>query len=152
MARRLQDGDDRCEINSLYVGEVCVASQFCVRTADDYTILKIGYDQEYAKLGPGQVLMDRTIERCCEDPDLRRLDLVTNASWCKDWQTSVMPMRQACVALKPVTGRLLVALHRLRFGSGRRLVRRARDESARVRRRLRERAEAEQSSPEAPAG
>ena len=119
----MHGGDDRCEINSLYMDGVCAASQFCVRTGGDYTILKIGYDEKYSRLGPGQVLLDRTLKRCCDDPAVERLDLVTNTAWFRDWRTSTTPMKQAHIAIGRWRGRPLVGLLKIRFGWGRRLVR-----------------------------
>ena len=123
VATSMHGGDDRCEINSLYMDGVCAASQFCVRTGGDYTILKIGYDEKYSRLGPGQVLLDRTLKRCCDDPAVERLDLVTNTAWFRDWRTSTTPMKQAHIAIGRWRGRPLVGLLKIRFGWGRRLVR-----------------------------
>ena len=89
-------------------------------------ILKIGYDEQYARLGPGQVLLDRTLQRCCEDPAVKRLDLVADAPWCSDWQTEKLPMRQVHIALDTWRGIGLVALMAFRFGPARRLVGRIR--------------------------
>lgn len=123
----LGDRDDRCEINSLYIDGQCASSQFCVRSGADYTILKIGYDEAFARLGPGQVLLDRTLKHCCADPAIERLDLVTDAPWCQDWQTSRTPMRQVHIAIGRWGGRPLVALLKFRFGRGRRIARWLRD-------------------------
>ena len=133
LVRNLRGDDDHCEINSLYVGDACIASQFCVRTGGDYAILKIGYDEAYAKLGPGQVLMDATLRRCCEHPGIRRLDLGSWGPWQQDWHTEVQCMRQAHVAIRPVLGPPLVALVRFRFGRGRELFRWSRDRAGRAR-------------------
>jgi hypothetical protein len=131
LAAAISGSEDRCEINSLYVEGRCVASQFCVRTGQDYAILKIGYDEAYARLGPGQLLFDTTLERCCSDPEIKRLDLVGDASWCKDWHTAERSMQQAHVAIGRWSGRPLVALVRFRFDRGRRIVGWLRDRDGR---------------------
>jgi CelD/BcsL family acetyltransferase involved in cellulose biosynthesis len=122
LATAMSGPDDRCEVNALYVEGRCVASQFCVRTGHDYAILKIGYDEAYARLGPGQLLFDKTLERCCDDPAIKRLDLVGDASWCKDWHAAARSTQQVHVAIGRWSGRPLVAVIRFRYGQGRRLV------------------------------
>jgi len=112
---------DGCEINSLYVDGRCIASQFCVYTGEDYTMLKIGYDQEYARLGPGQLLLQHTLRRCCEDAQIARLDLVSDATWSSDWKTELAPMNQAHVALGRCSNCLTIPLLRVRFDHGRRV-------------------------------
>ncbi len=123
--------EDHCEINSLWVDDRCVAAQFCVRTGPDYAILKIGYDQDYARLGPGQVLLSKTLERCCADPAIKRLDLVTDTPWSRDWQPETIPMRQAHLALGRVAAPPLVGLIGARYGAARRAVRALRAANAR---------------------
>lgn len=115
--------DDRCEINALYVGGSCVASQFCTRTGADYSILKIGYDENHARVSPGQLLIARTLRTCCEDPDIERLNLVSDADWHVKWRADSIAMRQVHIAISRWSGRPLIALLRLRLGYARRLVR-----------------------------
>jgi Acetyltransferase (GNAT) domain len=126
LVRTMLGPEDRCEINSLYAEGRCVASQFCVRTGEEYTILKIAYDEAFARLGPGQLLFERTLERCCADPGISRLDLVSDASWFRDWHTQLMPMQQAHIAINRWSGRPLVSLLGFRYGSARRIVGRLR--------------------------
>jgi Acetyltransferase (GNAT) domain len=115
--------EDRCEINTLCLGERHIASQFCVRTGRQYTILKICYDQDFAHLGPGQLLLEQTLQRCCDDPGIGRLDLVSDAAWCEDWQPEKVSMQQAHIALGRWSGRPPIALLRARYGPARSLAR-----------------------------
>ena len=114
--------DDHCEINTLYLGGRCIAAQFCSRAGAEYTILKIAYDEEFARLGPGQFLFQATLERCCASPAIEFIDLVTDAPWMRDWQTELLPMAKTHVAIAPFWGPLLVALLRFRHGPARRMV------------------------------
>jgi CelD/BcsL family acetyltransferase involved in cellulose biosynthesis len=115
-------GEDRCEINSLYVDGRCIASQFCLRTGSEYLIPKIAYDEAYSRLSPGLLLMEETLARCCEDPTLKRLNLQTNGRWQRDWHPDLLVMQQAYLAIRPLSGRPLIALLRFRFGPLRELV------------------------------
>ena len=115
-------GQDRCEINSLYADGRCIASQFCMRTGGEYSISKIAYDEQYSRLSPGLLLMEETIERCCGDPALKRLNLQTDGAWQRDWHPDLLAMQQAHLAIGPLSGRSPIALLRFRFGPLRELV------------------------------
>ncbi len=119
LATSMAGPEDRCDINSLFLDGRCVAAQFCLKTGSEYTIMKIGYDEAYASLGPGQVLLDGTIQRCCEAEDITRLDLVSDSSWIRDWHTERIPMRQVYIALDTLRGRSMMPLLRLRYGAAR---------------------------------
>lgn len=113
-----------CEINSLYVGETCIASQLCVRTRDVYEIHKIGFDESFARLAPGQLLMEHTLQRCFRDAGIRVADLMSDTPWHRDWGVASRPMSVGLVA-RSVVGRALVPVARFRFGPARRAVRAA---------------------------
>jgi len=121
LATKMLGQEDRCEINALYLNGRCIASQFCVRTGQEYAILKIAYDEAFARLGPGQLLLLSTLERCCADPQIKKMDLVSDESWFKDWQTEKVSMLQAHITL----GRRLSVL-RFRYSPAMRIVRRLR--------------------------
>jgi hypothetical protein len=116
-------GEDRCEVNSLYADGRCIASQFCLRAGGEYSIPKIAYDEEYSRFGPGLLLMEETLERCCEDPTLKRLNLQTNGAWQRDWHPDLLAMQEAYLAIDPWSGRPLIVLLHLRFGPLREMAR-----------------------------
>lgn len=116
-------GDSRCEINALYAEGRCIASQLCFRTDATYMIPKIGYDESYARVAPGQVLLEWTLKRCCEDPLVSHLSLVSDAAWHRDWRPDRVPMRSVYVGLGLWSGRPLVRLLKLRLKYGPRVKR-----------------------------
>ncbi len=111
-----QGGEDRCEINSLYADGRCIASQFCVRTGGEYSIPKTAYDEDYSRHSPGQLLFEHTLERCCKDSEIRRLNTLTSPAWMNVWDPDLLAMQQAYLAIGPSPGRSLIALLRFRFG------------------------------------
>jgi CelD/BcsL family acetyltransferase involved in cellulose biosynthesis len=111
-----------CEFNSIYAEGKCIASWFCVRAGEELTTLKIGFDEDYKKVAPGQVLQRRMIEQCCADPDIRRLDLMSDYRWHRDWSPRKIATQQVDVAVGRWTGRPAVALFRFQW-SVQRLVR-----------------------------
>jgi len=114
---------DRCEINTLYADGHCIASEFCVRTGSEYTALKIGYDESYSRVAPGLLLVDHTLQRCCQDPGVLRLNWVGEAAWERRWHPDVVAMQRAYVGLGRWSGRPLIALQRFRHGPARRFAR-----------------------------
>jgi hypothetical protein len=122
------DAGDRCEINALHVEGRCIASEFCIRTGAEYARVKIGYDEEYAGLGPGQLILQTTLERLCQDPGVKCFNMMSGAGWLGDWHPDELVLQQTHIALERWSSVPLVALLRFRFGTGRAIVRRARRE------------------------
>lgn len=75
----------RVLINTLDVGDKCIAAQFCLLFEDTAYMLKIGYDENYSRYAPGKLLAARFIERCIEDPVIERINYITDAAWHSDW-------------------------------------------------------------------
>jgi len=108
----------QCEINTLYADGGCRAAQFCVTTGTEYDVLKIGYDEAYGRVAPGLMLLQETLERCCADPDIKRLSLVTDGPWQRDWHPDVVPMCQAYIGIGRLSPQLSIELARFRYGYG----------------------------------
>ena len=124
---------DGCEINALFAEDRCIAAELCIRAGEAYAALKIGYDEDYARLSPGHLLHAHTLERCCQDPGIRRYDQLSDAGWLAAWRPDRTVLRQAYVPLGRWSGPPLAAALRLRFGPGRQAVRRLRAWSRDVR-------------------
>jgi hypothetical protein len=104
-----------------------------MRTGNEYAILKIGYDERYSKVAPGQLLIEHTLERCCDDPGIAQLNLVSGTAWHRDWRPISVPLQQGYLAIDRWSGPLLIAMLRLRFGYARRLARWLRGQRAHLR-------------------
>ena len=110
-----------CEVNALHAEGRCIASQFCVRVDAEYAVLKIGFDERYARVAPGQLLLERTLQQCCGDPGIRRVNLISDATWHRDWRPDVVRSYAAYVGLGRWSGRPLVELLRARLVLGPRI-------------------------------
>lgn len=108
----------RLEINALFAEGHRIASQLCMRSDSTYTVLKIAYDEGYSRVAPGQLLLERTLERCCGDPRISRLNLINHAAWHGDWRPEVTKARAVFLPLGRWTGRPLAMLLRLRLQYG----------------------------------
>lgn len=78
----------QCQINLLSVGKEYIAGQFCLMAKNGCSILKIGYHPAYAKLAPGNMLLEYTLKKNFLDEDICRTSLVTGTKWHADWHPS----------------------------------------------------------------
>jgi CelD/BcsL family acetyltransferase involved in cellulose biosynthesis len=76
---------DACAINLILVDGVCIASQFCLKAGGTLYLLKIGYSEEFRAMGPGNVLLNELLQRCCKDTNIKQLSFITGASWNDNW-------------------------------------------------------------------
>ncbi|OGI57467.1 MAG: hypothetical protein A2V58_02565 [Candidatus Muproteobacteria bacterium RBG_19FT_COMBO_61_10] len=74
-----------CSINLILVDGVCIACQFCLMAGDTLYLLKIGYSEEYRAMGPGNVLLNELLQRCCADTNIEKLSFITGANWNDSW-------------------------------------------------------------------
>lgn len=75
---------DGYEINLLRLDKRSIGAQFCLRTGDTNYLLKIGYDEAYAKYAPGNMLLEWLLKRS-NDAHIRHINLVTDTRWHADW-------------------------------------------------------------------
>ena len=119
----------RCEFNELRTGDDCIASTFCIRVGDEFTVLNISYDERFANIAPGHLLLEHLFRRCCDDPSIRRANLVGNSSWNLVWEPEITGTYNVFLGVGGWTARARVALLRMSFRYWpmvKRLLRRAR--------------------------
>jgi hypothetical protein len=127
--RKLVREMEGVEINTLSTNGRCIAAQLCVRAGSEYAMLKICYDEEYARVAPGQMLFEHTLERCVRDAGVRRINLMTNYDWHRDWGAEGIPIYDIYLPLRPWLAPLRLALLRTRWrlGEGLRRLRRVQE-------------------------
>jgi CelD/BcsL family acetyltransferase involved in cellulose biosynthesis len=75
-----------CEINLLEVDGRAVAGQFALIVADIMYLLKIGYNEEYSQIAPGNLLLEHTLDRLNSEGLIREVNLVTGVAWHSSWR------------------------------------------------------------------
>ena len=115
--------DSRCEINALYAEGECIASLFCIRAGAECAAFKIAYDERLAAVAPGHLLLEWTVQQCCRSPEIKRLNMVSNAEWLGVWRPDVVPVHCVYIGLGRWAGPLQVKLLRMRFRHGPRIKR-----------------------------
>ena len=119
----------QCSINFLSHGEKDVAAQFCLRVGGAINLLKIGFDEAHAAIAPGNLIMERTIQACCEDKQIRYVSFVSSPKWGHVWKPLSELVREYQVFNTSPYGRALHSLVR-----GKRFIEnRARGAQARIR-------------------
>ena len=91
-------------INTLTVDGKCIAAQFCLLVDDTAYILKIGYDENFKRYAPGNLLLGFFLRRSMEDGVLKRINLVTDVSWHEDWKPRAYEKSSLCIFNETAAG------------------------------------------------
>jgi CelD/BcsL family acetyltransferase involved in cellulose biosynthesis len=108
----------RFEIDALYADGRCIASQLCFRDGSEITAAKIAYDEQYARISPGQLLVERFLRRCCQDPELRRVSIISHSAWAQAWRPRAVSAHLVFIGLGRRFSPLLVRALRFRLKNG----------------------------------
>jgi CelD/BcsL family acetyltransferase involved in cellulose biosynthesis len=77
---------EACEINLLKAEGRCIAGQFCLVLGDTSYILKIGYDEAYFHVAPGNMLLEQSLQRYLREGVVKYVNLVTDTPWHASWK------------------------------------------------------------------
>lgn len=79
------------EINLLWSNDQCIAAQFGLRTNKCLSLLKIGYNDEFARFSPGYLLLESVL---ADAParGIETLSLVTSPPWADRWHPDTAPV------------------------------------------------------------
>jgi hypothetical protein len=117
LAESLHDSG-RCEVVALHAAGRCIASTFCVRVGHEYTLLKIGYDEAFARVSPGHLLLDYVLQQSCDDPAIERVNLVGDPEWSRVWGPEAVGCYNVYIATGGWAAHVLVSIMRARFRLG----------------------------------
>jgi len=81
-----------CQLNLLNLNRKCIAGQLCLFVDHIPYILKIGFDEAYAEISPGNLVMGEMIHQCAEDARIKTLSFVTGRDWNFNWGATSMPV------------------------------------------------------------
>jgi CelD/BcsL family acetyltransferase involved in cellulose biosynthesis len=103
-----------CEINLLEVDGQAVAGQFALIVADIMYLLKIGYNEEYSQIAPGNLLLEHTLDRLNSEGLIREVNLVTGVAWHSSWRPTRRTVYRCYCYSASLPGRLLYAIQKFR--------------------------------------
>jgi CelD/BcsL family acetyltransferase involved in cellulose biosynthesis len=101
-------------LNSLHVGDKVIASQYCVTDQDSLYVLKLAYDEEWARVAPGNLLLERVIQAGLQAGSFQQLNLVGEPPWFKDWAPDGQDVHSIRVFNGTIAGRALHAAFKTR--------------------------------------
>jgi CelD/BcsL family acetyltransferase involved in cellulose biosynthesis len=103
-----------CELNILRLNGRCIAAQFCVTVGGAWYLLKIGYDEQYAKYSPGSLLQEEALVRLCADPAVTTANLASDAAWHLNWNPGSLAMADHYLGTSGAVGVIAISLVRSR--------------------------------------
>ncbi len=78
-------------IHRLKFNEKTIAAQYGLITGSTLSLLKVAYDETYAKFSPGSLLLSDVLGAAPEH-GLERVSLVTSPAWSKRWHPNTQPI------------------------------------------------------------
>jgi CelD/BcsL family acetyltransferase involved in cellulose biosynthesis len=63
-----------------------IAGHFAARIGGSLALIKIGYDEGYARCAPGNLLFERTVERAFADEATAEVNCLTDMAWHRNWR------------------------------------------------------------------
>lgn len=101
-------------IHYLKVNNVVVAANLGIRFNSSLLLWKLGYRDEFKKLSPGGLLMEKLLQHIDQDKSLNRVDLMTNESWYNNWNMHWRPFYDVYIFKKSPLGIYLFILQKIK--------------------------------------
>lgn len=102
--------DWRPSINLLSLDEDPIAAQLQIQTGRTASLVKVGYDEQWAQFSPGFLALESYLEYCCTQDQIARLSLVTCPDWAERWH----PRRNSVMNLsfynRNISGKMLTVV------------------------------------------
>ncbi len=73
-------------VSMLRVGDMYVGGQLALRFGRTLHVVKTTYDEGFAAMAPGNVVLNDTLRCACEDPEIDEVSLVTSLEWHDKWR------------------------------------------------------------------
>lgn len=103
-----------CQINLLYLNEQCIAAQFSIVIANTLHLLKIGYNEDYADISPGDIILEKLIDHGCDTGKYNTISFVTGVSWIDRWKPQCNPVQIHYYCGNTLSGKILVNLLKMK--------------------------------------
>lgn len=82
----------------------CVAALFSILVDRTEYILKIGYDEDFKRLSPGNYLHDSFIRYCMADHSIKEVNYVTGPEWLAHWKPLALKKSELYIFRGSVSG------------------------------------------------
>lgn len=99
----------------LKVDDRVVASNLGLLFKNTLLLWKLGYDDEFKKLSPGNLLIENLIKHHENDETPPAIDLMTNETWYNNWGMNWRPFYNGFIFKPSIEGVLQYGFYRLKF-------------------------------------
>ncbi len=82
----------QCGIHLLKQGSQPLAGQFALYQGSVCSLIKIGYDESFAKLAPGNMLLEALLKRHQGQDEIREINLISGLEWHRNWKPHSIPI------------------------------------------------------------
>jgi hypothetical protein len=79
------------EWHFLFSGDRTLAGHMAIRVNRRLVLLKIGYDEAFSHCAPGNMLLERTLQRAFASGDIDEIDCLTDMAWHDNWAMAKRP-------------------------------------------------------------
>lgn len=76
----------------LFLGNQCIAGQFCAQFGGKLSLLKIAFNEDYGEVSPGDLIIDQVIQASPGLNQVQQLSFVTGVGWMDKWKPQVEPV------------------------------------------------------------
>lgn len=108
----------QCEINLLKIDGRVAAGQFALIVGNTMFLLKIGFNEEFSGLAPGNLLLAETLHRANKEGEIEVVNLITDAGWHASWRPIDHTVYECCCYTRTARGSLAYSYRRLRSALG----------------------------------
>ncbi|MDG2048968.1 MAG: GNAT family N-acetyltransferase [Myxococcota bacterium] len=99
-------GDGAFQINLLEINGVPAAGQLCVSSGQSWFIMKVAYNDDLKRYGPGNILMLDFLEQVSTAAGFTEVNLVTSPPWADRWHLKKRPVYATQYFNGTIKGRL----------------------------------------------
>ncbi len=110
----------RSRFTFLRVADDLAAGLIAFRTNDTVVAWKVGYNEKFARVSPALLLLERLVEVCFNDPDIKEINLVSSGAWHKPLATGSRAYKSIWAYPRRPASLLFGALPRKLYGKIRR--------------------------------
>lgn len=83
--------EKEAEISILEVDGMAIAGHLSFVIDNVAYLLKIGFDEKFAKLAPGNMLLEHKLKQYYEQGNVKSINLITDAKWHHSWKPNSLP-------------------------------------------------------------
>ena len=94
----------RCHIHLLEVNRKPIAANFCILTGNTCYSLKIGYNEQFADLSPGNLLFAYTVEYYSDSKSIETMNLISDSRWHFRWRPQCRQIHEVVVFNRTARG------------------------------------------------